>query len=208
MGSALCAVLMMGSGCLRHNIAFYALQTAAVAIASAMHFLGHEAEGSFGYGMVALLVVGKALFVPAFLYWLSEKIDVRNDPCHFLPIPVAMHISVGILGMSYFLSLGLPVLPGCGSTLGGAIASISLFFMGILFMLTRCVALSQILGFLTLENGVALFAVTQTRGMPLIIEMGAFLDVLALVMLGGLFVFRIKRSFEHVDVSSFGEAED
>jgi hydrogenase-4 component E len=52
-----------------------------------------------------------------------------------------------------------------------------------------------------LENGIFLYALTQTHGMPLMVEMGVLLDVLVGVMLAGLVIFRLNRSFEHIDVT-------
>ncbi len=75
-------------------------------------------------------------------------------------------------------------------------------------MLSRKIAVSQIIGFLVLENGIYLFALTQTHGMPLIIEMGLLLELLAIVMLSGLIAFRIKKSFEHIDVSRLTELRE
>ena len=68
-------------------------------------------------------------------------------------------------------------------------------------MLTRRLALSQIIGFITLENGVYTFALTQTDGLPILIEMAVFIDILGAVMLAGVLIFNIKRSFEHIDVT-------
>jgi hydrogenase-4 component E len=68
-------------------------------------------------------------------------------------------------------------------------------------MLTRRLAISQIVGFLVLENGIFLYALTQTFGMPLMVEMGVVFDVLVGVMVAGLVIFRLDRSFEHVDVT-------
>jgi hydrogenase-4 component E len=82
-----------------------------------------------------------------------------------------------------------------------ATASLSHIFSGLLLMLTRRLALSQIVGFLTLENGVILFALSQTAGLPLLIEMAVFVDILGAVMIAGVLIFSIKRSFEHIDVS-------
>jgi hydrogenase-4 membrane subunit HyfE len=53
-----------------------------------------------------------------------------------------------------------------------------------------------------------MFALTQTQGMPMIVEMGVLLDVLVGVMIAGLITFRIKKSFEHIDVSQLTELTD
>jgi hydrogenase-4 membrane subunit HyfE len=52
-----------------------------------------------------------------------------------------------------------------------------------------------------IENGIYLFTLTQTNGMPMVVEMGILLDVLVGVMICGLILFRIKKNFEHIDVS-------
>jgi Hydrogenase 4 membrane component (E) len=62
--------------------------------------------------------------------------------------------------------------------------------------------------FLIIENGIFLFAITQTHGMPLMIEMGLMLEVLVGVMIAGLLLFNIKKSFEHIDVSQLTELKD
>ena len=75
-------------------------------------------------------------------------------------------------------------------------------------MLTRRLAISQILGFLVIENGIFTFALTQTHGMPMFVEMGVMLDVLAGVMIAGLLTFRIQKSFEHIDVAQLTDLRD
>lgn len=186
VAAAVCVVLMMGTSRLQRAIFFYGLSTFLVAIVSISHFFAHD-KSPITFA-ISLLVMGKAVLIPIYLRWLSNRLEVKEDPGHFLPMPLAMHLSIVVLAVA-----GMPF---------------SICLNGILFMLTRCLAIGQILGFLTLENGVALFAVNQTRQMPMIIEMGASLDVFALVMLGGTFAHRIKKSFEHLDVSSFKEVQD
>jgi len=76
-----------------------------------------------------------------------------------------------------------------------------LVFIGMLLMLTRRMALSQVIGFLVMENGIYLYSLTQTGGLPLIIEMGVIFDILIAVLVAGLVIFRLNRSFEHIDVA-------
>jgi hydrogenase-4 component E len=70
------------------------------------------------------------------------------------------------------------------------------------------VALSQIVGFMVMENGIYLFGLAVTNGMPLFIEMGIMLDLMAGVMITGLIVFRIKKNFEHIDVTLLSELKE
>ena len=79
--------------------------------------------------------------------------------------------------------------------------AISVFLIGFFMMLNRRKALTQVLALLTLENGVFLAAICLTYGMPLIVELGVFFDVLVAVMVLGILVFRIRETFESMDVS-------
>jgi hydrogenase-4 component E len=80
-------------------------------------------------------------------------------------------------------------------------AAIALLLAGAFLMVSRKKALMQVMGLLVLENGILLAALTTTFGMPLVIEIGIFFDLLMGVFLMGLFVFRIRDTFEHLDVS-------
>jgi hydrogenase-4 component E len=86
-----------------------------------------------------------------------------------------------------------------------AMPSIDILFLGMLFMVTRRLAVSQIIGFLVLENGIFLFTVTLTHPMPALIDMGVLMDVLAGTMLAGMLAFRINNAFEHIDVAQLTE---
>ena len=68
-------------------------------------------------------------------------------------------------------------------------------------MVSRKKALLQILGLLTLENGIFMAALITTFGMPLVIEIGVVFDLVMGVFLMGIFTFRIRETFDHLDVS-------
>jgi hydrogenase-4 component E len=206
IGAAAFALLMLGSGRLKFNLLTYALQTLLIAAVTVIH--SWQATEEIVFLVSLFIVVSKALFVPYFLSWVVTKIDVRSDPGVFLPIPLSMHASIVLLGMAHLLASSLPHSSIPGGTTGDATAAISLLFSGMLFMLTRRAAISQIIGFLTMENAIYLFAITQTRGMPMIVEMGVLLDLLVALMIAGLIAFRIKRSFEHIDVSQLTNLKD
>ncbi len=210
IGAAVFAILMTGSGHLRLNLFLYSLQTICIALAT---IANAQSTGEQLYLSAVAIIVIKAIAVPYFLVWVIRKIDAGNDPGAMLPIPMSMHTAIIFLALSHFLAQSLPrpaelftvLPPGMTTALpagaAGPTAAISLLLTGILFMLTRRVALSQIIGFLTMENGIYLFAITETRGMPMLVEMGVLLDVLVAVMIAGLITFRIKKSFEHIDVT-------
>ncbi|MBI4532515.1 MAG: hypothetical protein HY711_01100 [Candidatus Melainabacteria bacterium] len=204
--AAVTAILMVGSRQLSMNLVLYSVQTLLVAGLTIVIGIQHQESNLF---LIALAVASiKAIGIPRAFLWIVKAIQVRSDPGTILPAPLAMHFGIVLMGASSLLTSGLPVPQGTAKISLEATAALSLLLTGILLMLTRRVALSQILGFLTIENGIYLFALTQTSGMPLIVEMGILLDVLVAVMIAGLLLFRIKSSFEHIDVTQLTGLKD
>jgi hydrogenase-4 component E len=199
LSAAVLACLMVGSLHLRLNLWMYGATTMCIALATAMTA---QAHAEFNLIYIALLIAAlKAAGIPLFLRWTSEKLNVHRDVGAMIAPPLAMHLSIGLLALSFLLTRGLPA-PEMGTTgWYGATAGISLLFTGLVVMLTRKLAIGQILGFLVIENGIYVFALTQTLGMPLLVEMGVLLDMLVGVMVSGLLVFKIQKSFEHIDVA-------
>lgn len=80
-------------------------------------------------------------------------------------------------------------------------ASLALVFIGLMLIITRRQAIMQIVGLITMENGLYLLGLSTTRGLPLIIELGTFFDVLVAVSVLIILTFRLKRSFQSTDTS-------
>jgi len=206
LASAIMAILMVGTGQIRSNIIFYALQTLCLALATCFcASIGHE----YRHYIIALAIfIVKTIALSTFLLWLTKRIGATRDTGTYLPLSIAMHLSVVLLVFAQIISSQLPHLSQLQYLAIGGTAGISLIFTGILFMLTRRLAISQVLGFLTMENGIFIFALTQASGMPLFIEMGIFLDVFVAVMIAGLIIFKINHSFEHIDVTLLTSLRD
>jgi hydrogenase-4 component E len=206
MAAAISAILMLGTTNLKMNLNFYSLHTLLIAVLTS--WLATVRHDIHLYFLAFFFALFKAGVIAWFLGWIMEKIEVNMDAGAFIPTPLAMVIGVGMLGISYLLSAQFPGLLDDSDGRIAAMAAMSILFTGVLLMLARKVAISQIVGFLVLENGVFLFALTQTHGMPLMIDMGILLEVLAGVMIAGLLVFRIKKSFEHIDVTQMTELRE
>jgi hydrogenase-4 membrane subunit HyfE len=78
-------------------------------------------------------------------------------------------------------------------------AGVAMLLIGLLVMTTRKLALMQIAGFIIMENGLFLTGVGTTIGMPLVVELGIFLDMLIGVLIMGMLVFRINRNFDSIN---------
>jgi hydrogenase-4 component E len=201
--SAVIAVLMLGSKNVTLQLSLFAGQIWLLAGETA--YFAYQHNHPHFYIIAFTLVLQRAIVVPLFLDGIARRIKVLRDPGLILPAPLTMHLSVLLFGLSFFVAQHLP-LPAPGSiVIATATASISHLFSGLVMMLTRRLALSQIIGFLTLENGVYLFALSQTNGLPLLMEMAVFVDILGAVMIGGVLIFSINKSFEHIDVTRLKE---
>jgi hydrogenase-4 component E len=203
---AVVAIFMLGSRHLRVTLLMYAVQTSIISV-SIMVF-GIQRHDEHLYLLAILFFLFKGLGVPVFLSHVIRKVGVGTDPGTGITAPISMHLSVVLFGASFILARQLPVHPNTGSGCMAATAAISLVCSGMLVMLTRRIALNQIIGFLIMENGIFLFGLTQTIGMPMLVEMGILLDVLVGVMVTGLIAFRIQKSFEHIDTTRLAELKD
>jgi hydrogenase-4 component E len=75
-------------------------------------------------------------------------------------------------------------------------------------IVSRKKALSQVMGYLVLENGIYLFGITLGREAPLLVEMGVSLDVFVAVFVMGIIIFHISREFDHIDVDQLASLKD
>lgn len=197
--SAVIAVLMLGSRNVHFQLTMFSLQVWLIAGETAL--FAYQYKQPHFYIIALTLLLQRAIVVPIFLNWIVKRIQISDDPGMLLPAPLAMHFSILIFGLSFFVAQHLPSPDGGPIVIATATAGISHLFSGLMMMLTRKLALSQIIGFLILENGVYLFAFSQTDGLPLLIELAVFIDILGAVMIAGVLIFQIKKSFEHIDVS-------
>jgi len=203
--SAVVAVLMLGSRNVQIQLSMYAIQIWLIVAETA--FFAWQYKQPHFYIIALTLLLQRAILVPLFLHGIARRLNVTRDPGMIVPAPLTMHLSVLLFGLSFFVGQHLPM-PSAVSgpiVIASATGSISHLFSGLVMMLTRRLALSQIVGFLTLENGVYLFALSQTDGLPLLMEMAVFIDILGAVMIAGVLMFSIKKSFEHIDVSRLKE---
>ncbi|HSD73395.1 MAG TPA: hypothetical protein VLB75_01415 [Steroidobacteraceae bacterium] len=159
------------------------------------------------YVSVAVTFGLKVLALPWFLHWLIRKLNVQWDIETVINIPVQM--LVGIVLVIFAFNLAAPISEIAGtitkSTLGIAIASILLSF---LMMIARRKAVSQVIGFLAMENGLFFAATSATYGMPLVVELGILFDVLVGTLVFGVFFFQIRETFESLDIHHLEKLKD
>ncbi len=155
------------------------------------------------YFAAVLTLVVKAFVVPFLLEKLVDRMKIRHDITPILNVPLSIVISGGLTLVAYIVAASFyhPE-PGASNLGHNTLAvAISIFLIGFFMMLNRRKALTQVLALLSLENGVFLATICLTYGMPLIVELGVFFDVLVAFMVLGILVYRIGETFESLDVS-------
>lgn len=147
----------------------------------------------------ALTLALKALFIPWMLHRLVRRLELdrHNEPLRH-PALVTM-AAVALVIFSYWLVLPM-VQEELMFTRNIVAVSLAVVLIGLLMMVVRQQAVAQVLGFMSMENGLFLAAVSATGGMPMVVELGVAFDVLVAMILFGVFFFQIRESIDSLDV--------
>jgi len=150
------------------------------------------------YGSALLTLALKVIALPWILHRLIRRLNVKWDVETLFNIPTTMLIGIVLVILAFNLALPISLLAGTltKSTLGIALACVLLSF---LMMITRSKAVPQVIGFLSMENGLFFAATGAVYGMPMVIEFGIALDVLVGMLILGIFFFRIRERFDSLD---------
>lgn len=147
----------------------------------------------------ALTLSLKALLIPAMLHRLIRRLGLdRHSEALRRPVLVIM-MAVALVIFSYWLVL--PIIRQEFTFTRNIVAlSLAVVLIGMLMMVVRQQAVAQVLGFMSMENGLFLAAVSATGGMPLVVELGVAFDVLVAMILFGVFFFQIRDSIDSLNV--------
>jgi hydrogenase-4 component E len=151
------------------------------------------------YLSAAITFVLKVLLIPWLLHRVVVRLDIRWELESLINIPTTMLIGIGVVIFAFNLALPISRLSStlASGTLGIALACVMLSF---LMMITRAKAVPQVIGFLSMENGLFFAATSATYGMPMVVELGIALDVLIGVLILGVFMFQIREQFDSLDI--------
>jgi hydrogenase-4 component E len=184
------------------NIRLFALQSLFLAGIAAVVAYYHRA--SHVYVVAVLTLVGKVVFLPWLLAGQVRRIRIIQEIDPLLNAPTSMLLCGGLTLLGYIVARPFTTFERLGNnTLAIAI---TLVLTGFFLMFNRRKAITQVLALLTVENGVMLAAVALTTyGMPLVVELGIFFDVMVAVMILGILVYRIRESFASMDTSKLSQ---
>lgn len=169
--------------------------------------VGYVAEQHHLYISSVLTLAIKVIVLPYILHILIVRLQIHKEVETVINIPTTMIIGIALVIFSYYLTSPIRELSTLvtRSTISVALATVML---GLLMMITRKHAVTQIIGFLAMENGLFFAATSATYGMPLVVELGVALDILIAAFIFGIFFFHIRTTFESLDVEQMARLKE
>jgi hydrogenase-4 component E len=186
----------------------FALQAIVLALSVAWQAVAQDAPHLVVTALVALAV--KGFVVPTALHRIVRRLDIHREVEQVIGGGPTMLTGLGLVALSILLVE--PVKEGVSVLTREDLAfALAVILLGLLMMITRRNAVTQIVGFMSLENGLIL-AATGARGMPLVVEFSVAFSILIALIVFGVFIFRIRERFDTVDVTALdrfrGERRD
>jgi hydrogenase-4 component E len=197
-GLVLVSLLMLYQDRLYALLNMLALHALVLATSVAWQAYVHHAPHLYITAGIAL--VFKALVIPMALRRMVFRLGVHREIETVVGIGMTMLAGIALIALS--LQVMLPVTQHVDPLAREDIAlALSVVLIGLLMMVTRQNAVSQVAGFMSLENGIVL-AATGAQGMPLVVELSVAFSVLIAFIVIGIFLFRIRERFDTVDVQA------
>jgi len=174
----------------------YALHAFVLALSVASQAYAQDAPHL--YITAAIALVFKAIVIPVALHRMIVKLGIHRQIETVVGIGPTMLLGIGLVALSMVVILR--VTPEADPLAREDLAfALSVVLLGLLMMVTRRNVVSQVVGFMSLENGLVL-AATGAKGMPFVVEISVAFSILIAFIVIGIFLFRIRERFDTVDV--------
>jgi len=151
------------------------------------------------YWVAGALFILKGVVIPRLLKRMERRFAAERELEPYVNTATSLVISGLLVLFGYAITRPLVALSQLPTRAGMPLA-MGLVLVSLFVIISRKKALTQVIGFLMLENGLALLAVLGTYGIPLIVELGVFLDVLMGFLVMQIFIYQIHETFESIDV--------
>ncbi len=174
----------------------FAAHAVILALSVAWQAFVQDAPGLYITALIALLF--KGIIIPVALHRIVARLGIHREVEVVVGIGPTMLAGIGLVALSMVIMLR--VTAGADPLAREDLAfALSVLLLGLLLMVTRRNAVSQVIGFMSLENGLIL-AATGAKGMPLVVEISVAFSILIAFIVIGVFLFRIRERFDTVDV--------
>ncbi|MBI4351402.1 MAG: hydrogenase [Elusimicrobia bacterium] len=167
---------------------------------------GHGAPHPRGVAFALVIIILKGVVFPWLLTRARERSGARKDVEPLISYPASIMLCLAAFIASSWLGSRLP-LPET-EVAWIVPASLATIFTGFLLITTRSKAITQVLGYLVIENGIYIFGLALFVEQPLMVELAILLDVFVAVFVMGIAIFHISREFDHIDTAELSELSD
>ncbi len=198
----LSSIILVSHKRIKSYIKTFRIQSALIALtAGIMGWNSLMEEGRFDVLVVCgIIVLLKVIYIPRLLHKTYGSVEYKVEKDFFLNIPLLILICCGLVVFVYF----------CVSNISGlnedhinlqVVNSFSVILIGLFFMISRKWALGQMIGFLVIENGIFVTAMFSTHGMPFIVDIGIFIDMITAILIMGIMVMQINKQFDSININ-------
>ena len=195
-GLVLVSVMLLYQDRMTGLIKTFALHALVVSLSVAWQAYIQQAPHLYITAAIALVI--KALVIPVALRRMVVRLGIHRTIEPVVSIGLTMLAAIGLIALSIMVML--PITAQAGTLAREDLSfALSVILLGLLMMISRRNAVSQVIGFMSIENGLIL-AATGAKGMPLVVEISVAFSVLVAFIVIGVFLFRIRERFDSVDV--------
>jgi hydrogenase-4 component E len=172
----------------------------AILLAASVAWQAYVQDAPHLYITAVIALVFKAIVIPVGLHRIIQRLGIQREIETVIGSGLTMLFGMGLVALSLTVMLNAAAAadPLAREDLAFAL---SVILLGLLMMVTRRNAVSQVVGFMSLENGLVL-AATGAKGMPLVVEISVAFSILVAFIVIGIFLFRIRERFDTVDVQA------
>jgi len=182
-------IIILGNNRLGTIIQLFALQSF---ILSATPLLIHP--GLHAIVLTIITIILKVFLMPSLLFWAIRHVSIRREVQPLIGYGKTLILGGFLMGVAFLISskLDLPV-KGISNLL--IPSAFSIVIIGFLLLVSRLKAITQVIGYLVMENGIFLFALLLLEKTPLLVEMGILLDIFVGVLIMGIVINHINQEF-------------
>jgi hydrogenase-4 component E len=161
--------------------------------------IGYFGRDAHLYWVAGILLVIKGIVIPRLLRVMRQRLGIEPRIAPYVNTQTSLLIA-GLLVLFAYVLARPWVMVSDLPTREGLPLAMGLLFVSLFIIVSRKKAITQVIGFLMLENAIALLAAVGTYGVPLLVEIGIFLDALVAFLAMQIVVYHIQETFETIDV--------
>ena len=189
-------IYVLGTSRLFAFVKAVALQSVILAV---LPLLSQQYDAVHSWILFGLVLAIKGVLIPAFIVQTIKKIKIKREIEPFISFSSSLFMGMLIVIVAFWLGdrIKLPLQLASFLVLPVSLATI---LIGLLILITRKKAVTQVVGYLLLENGIYILRLTLLGKIPLLIEVGILLDVFVAVFIMGIVLYHIDREFDHINI--------